>query len=131
VCPRGDAVLEERLKKNFLGIKLIYKEKLFWIHSVEFRKKKGKNDITLFLSTSITSEYFSLVYTLVHSINGHVSFNITSAVLIQVLMIKTMNPLGILGIFVRTADADEEEIILCEKGTIESKYDNDFEDGED
>ncbi len=29
VGPRGDAVLEERLKKKFLGIQLIYKEKLF------------------------------------------------------------------------------------------------------
>ncbi len=43
VGPRGDAVLEERLKKNFLRIKLIYKEKLFWIHLVEFKKKKGQN----------------------------------------------------------------------------------------
>jgi hypothetical protein len=43
VGPRGDAVLEERLKKIFLGIKLMYKEKLFWIHLVEFHKKKGKN----------------------------------------------------------------------------------------
>jgi hypothetical protein len=43
VGPRGDSILEERLKKKFLGIKLIYSEKLFWIHSVEFRKKKGKN----------------------------------------------------------------------------------------
>jgi hypothetical protein len=43
VGPRGDAVLEERLKKNFLGIKLIYKEKLFWIHLVKFHKRKGKN----------------------------------------------------------------------------------------
>ncbi len=42
VGPRGDAVLEERLKKIFLGIKLIYKKKLFWIHLVEFQKKKGK-----------------------------------------------------------------------------------------
>ncbi len=41
--PRGDAVLEERLKKIFGGIKLIYKEKLFWIHLVEFEKKKGQN----------------------------------------------------------------------------------------
>ncbi len=42
--PRGDAVLEERLKKIFLGIKLIYKEKLFWIHFlVKFKKKKGQN----------------------------------------------------------------------------------------
>jgi hypothetical protein len=43
VGPRGDAVPEERLKKFFGGIKLIYKEKLFWIHSVKFCKKKGKN----------------------------------------------------------------------------------------
>ncbi len=43
VGPRGDAVLEERVKKNFLGIKLIYKDKLFWIHSVKFHKKRGKN----------------------------------------------------------------------------------------
>ncbi len=42
VGPRGDAVLEERLKKKFLGIKLIYKEKLFCIHLVEFQKKKGQ-----------------------------------------------------------------------------------------
>jgi hypothetical protein len=40
---RGDAVLEERLKKKFWGIKLIYKKKLFWIHLVKFHKKKGKN----------------------------------------------------------------------------------------
>ena len=45
--PRGDAVLEERLKKIFLGIKLIYKEKLFWIHLVEFQKKRGKNQYYL------------------------------------------------------------------------------------
>jgi hypothetical protein len=54
VGPRGDAVLEERLKKIFLGTKLIYKEKLFWIHLVEFQKKKI--DITLSLRTSIMSE---------------------------------------------------------------------------
>jgi hypothetical protein len=53
---RGDAVLEERLKKKFLGIKLIYKEKLFWIHLVEFREKKERIDITVLLSTSIMSE---------------------------------------------------------------------------
>ncbi len=41
--PRGDAVLEEILKKIFWGIKLIYKEKLFWIHLVEFEKKKKQN----------------------------------------------------------------------------------------
>ncbi len=43
VGPRGDASLEGRLKKNFWEIKLIYKEKLFWIHLVKFYKKKGKN----------------------------------------------------------------------------------------
>ncbi len=43
VGPRGDTVLEERLKKKFLGIKLIYKEKLFWIHLVKFEKKKAQN----------------------------------------------------------------------------------------
>jgi hypothetical protein len=48
------------------------------------------------------SEYFSLVYTLMHSIIGHVSINITSAVLMYYLMIKRMYPLGILGIFIRT-----------------------------
>ncbi len=45
--PRGDAFLEERLKNNFWGIMLIYKEKLFWIHIVEFDKKKGKNQYYL------------------------------------------------------------------------------------
>jgi hypothetical protein len=45
--PRGDVVLEERLKKIFLGIKLIYNEKLFWIHLVEFQKKRGKNQYYL------------------------------------------------------------------------------------
>jgi hypothetical protein len=44
VGPRGDVVQEERLKKKFLGIKLIYKEKLFWIHLVELQKK-GKESI--------------------------------------------------------------------------------------
>ncbi len=32
--------------------------------------------------------------------------------------------------FYATTDAHEEEIILCEKETAESEYDNDFEDGE-
>jgi hypothetical protein len=41
VGPRGDAVLEERHMKIFLEIKLIYNEKLFWIHLVKFHKKKG------------------------------------------------------------------------------------------
>jgi hypothetical protein len=43
VGPRGNAVLEERLMKIFLGNKLIYKKKLFWIHLVEFQKKKRQN----------------------------------------------------------------------------------------
>jgi hypothetical protein len=43
VGPRDDAVLEERLKKKILGIKLIYTEKLFWIHLVKFHKEMGKN----------------------------------------------------------------------------------------
>jgi hypothetical protein len=30
-----------------------------------------------------------------------------------------------------TADADEEEVILHEKGTVESEYDDDFDDGGD
>ncbi len=30
-----------------------------------------------------------------------------------------------------TADADEEDVILHEKGTVESEYDNDFGDRED
>jgi hypothetical protein len=41
VGPRGDAFLAERLMKKFLEIKLKYNEKLFWIHLVEFQKKKG------------------------------------------------------------------------------------------
>jgi hypothetical protein len=30
-----------------------------------------------------------------------------------------------------TADEDEEDMILCEKGTVESEYDDEFNDGED
>jgi hypothetical protein len=33
--------------------------------------------------------------------------------------------------FYATADADEEDVILCEKGTVESEYDGEFNDGED
>jgi hypothetical protein len=43
VGPRRDAVLAERLMKKILGIKLMYNEKLFWIHLVEFQRKKGQN----------------------------------------------------------------------------------------
>jgi hypothetical protein len=34
-------------------------------------------------------------------------------------------------VFYATADTDEEDVILHEKGTVESEYDNDFDDGED
>jgi hypothetical protein len=60
-------------------------------------------DITLSLSTSIMSEYFLLVHTLMRFIIGHVSINVTSALLTKVLMIKKMYPLGILNIFIRTS----------------------------
>jgi hypothetical protein len=30
-----------------------------------------------------------------------------------------------------TANADEEDVILCEKGTVESEYDNVFDNVED
>ncbi len=33
--------------------------------------------------------------------------------------------------FYATSDADEEDVILREKGTVESKYDDEFNDGED
>ena len=33
--------------------------------------------------------------------------------------------------FYATADADEEDVILCEKGTVESEYDDEFNDEED
>jgi hypothetical protein len=33
--------------------------------------------------------------------------------------------------FYATADADEVDVILHEKGTVESEYDNEFNDGED
>jgi hypothetical protein len=60
-------------------------------------------DITLLLSTSIISEYFLLVYTLMQSKIGHVSTNVTSALLMYYLMIKRMHLLGILGVFIRTS----------------------------
>jgi hypothetical protein len=49
------------------------------------------------------SEYFSLVYTLMNSIIGHVSIRDTSAVLTYCLMIKKIIPLGILGFCIRTS----------------------------
>ena len=35
------------VERYFLVIKLIYKEKLFWIHLVEFEKKKRQNQYYL------------------------------------------------------------------------------------
>jgi hypothetical protein len=34
-------------------------------------------------------------------------------------------------LFYATADADEEDVILREKGTVESEYDDEFNDGKD
>ncbi len=80
--PRGDSILEETVLSSV--------------------RKRERVDTTLLLSMSSTSEYFSLVYTLMRFIIGHVSINIISAVLTNVLMFKKMYPLGILGIFIRT-----------------------------
>ena len=33
--------------------------------------------------------------------------------------------------FYATADADDKDVILREKGTVESEYDNELDDGED
>jgi hypothetical protein len=86
------------------------------------------------------SEYFLLVYTLMHSIIGHVSINNTSAVLTYYLMIKVYVSSWdtwyfhqditdeCIRAFYATADADEEDVILHEKGTVESEYDNNFND---
>ncbi len=99
-------------------------------------------DMTLLLSTSIMSEYFVLVYTLMHSIIGRVSTNVTSAVykcpddLEEVSSWDTWYfyqdiTYECICAFYATADADEEEIILHEKETIESEYHDDFGDGDD
>jgi hypothetical protein len=34
-------------------------------------------------------------------------------------------------VFYATADADEEDVILHEMGTVESEYDDELDDGED
>ncbi len=41
-------------------------------------RNRERIDITLLLSMSIMSEYILLVYTLMHSIIGHISINVTS-----------------------------------------------------
>ncbi len=78
-----------------------------------------------------------------HSIIGHISINNTSTVLTYCLMIKRIIPLEILGIlhqdityecicaFYGTVDADEKDVILHEKKTVQSEYDNELDDGED
>jgi hypothetical protein len=78
-----------------------------------------------------------------HSIIGHVSINNTSAVVTYYLMIKRIIPLGILGICIRTSPMSVSACFiplqmqmkrmkfLREKGTVESEYDDDFNDGED
>jgi len=47
LSPRGDDILEERIRKKFLGIKLLWNNTLFWIHSVVLRKKRGDNKYVL------------------------------------------------------------------------------------
>jgi hypothetical protein len=55
-------------------------------------------------------------------------------------MIKRIIPLGILGICIRTSPMSVsvhfmplqmQDVILREKGTVESEYDDEFNDGED
>ena len=78
-----------------------------------------------------------------HSIISHVSNNNTSAVLTYCLMIKRIIfsrdtwylhqdiTYESIRAFYATADADEEDVILHKKGTVESEYDDEFNDGED
>ncbi len=47
LSPRSNDLLEERIKKNFLGIKLLWNETLFWIHSIVLRKRRGDNKYVL------------------------------------------------------------------------------------
>ena len=47
LSPRGDDILEERIRKKFLGMKLLWSNNLFWIHSVVLRKKRGDNKYVL------------------------------------------------------------------------------------
>jgi hypothetical protein len=34
-------------------------------------------------------------------------------------------------VYYATVDSDEEDVILCKKGTVESEYDDDLDDGDD
>ena len=47
LSPRGDDILEERIRKKFLGMKLLWNNTLFWIHTVVLRKKRGDNKYVL------------------------------------------------------------------------------------
>jgi hypothetical protein len=47
LSPRGDDLLEERIRKKFLGMKLLWSNNLFWIHSVVLNKKRGDNKYVL------------------------------------------------------------------------------------
>ena len=47
LSPRGDDILEERIRKKFLGMKLLWNNNLFWIHSVVLNKKRGDNKYVL------------------------------------------------------------------------------------
>jgi len=47
LSPRGDEILEERLRTKFVGMKLLWNGTLFWIHSVVLRKKRGDNKYVL------------------------------------------------------------------------------------
>ena len=47
LSPRGDDILEERIRKKFLGMKLLWSNNLFWIHSVVLNKKRGDNKYVL------------------------------------------------------------------------------------
>ncbi len=45
--PRGDDFLEERLRTKFVGMKLLWNNTLFWIHTVVLRKKRADNKYVL------------------------------------------------------------------------------------
>jgi hypothetical protein len=88
------------------------------------------------------SEYFLLVYTLMHSIIGHVLINNTSGLLTlpddqednsswDTWYLHQDITYEYIRAFYATAHADEEDIILHEKGTVESEYDTELDDGED
>ena len=56
LSPWGDDILHKRLKNKFLDIKLIYQDKLFWIHNVVLMKKWETTNTSLLPSTKFLSE---------------------------------------------------------------------------